>query len=58
VRAGKTESTASRAVGVPMDHGIASYRAFAGSVPTIGITSGPTQGHGLPAGHHVGFACR
>jgi len=39
------------------DH-IASERAFAGSVPVIGVRSGPTHGHGVCAGHHAGLPCR
>lgn len=33
---------------------MASERALAGSTPTIGVRSEPTQGHGLPLGHHAG----
>ena len=37
---------------------IASERAFAGNVPTIGVRSDPAHGHGEPAGHHAGLEAR
>ena len=34
---------------------MASERALAGRVPTIGARSDPAQGHGIPSGHQPGF---
>ena len=43
---------------VPARYLIASERAFAGSMPTMGSRSGPTHGHAVPRGHQAGLPRR
>jgi len=42
----------------PRPQGLLSERALAGSVPSIGVRSGPVHGQGVPAGHQPGLPCR
>ena len=55
---GDERQTLEQLFGFTVVHCIASERIFAGNVPTIGVTSGPAHGHGVPLGHHAGMVVR